>query len=106
MSKRVVLILTHDAALDLKEVASLMRPPVRVRFLHRFALVLVAPEVLDEVATYCLRMGQLNATRYFTDVLDIWFAAGMDGRAPRRRNRFYLLTRKDREHLSREALSW
>lgn len=106
MEKKVVLLMTHEAARDLAEYALLMRPRLRVRFLHRFALVLAAPQVLDEVASYCLRIGRLDYTRFLRDVLDIWLAAGMDGIAPRRRNRFNLLTRQTRECLSKEALSW
>ena len=104
--KMVVLLMTHEAARDLAEYALLMRPRLRVRYLHRIALVLAAPPVLDEVASYCLRVGRLDFTRYLRDVLDIWLAADMEGRAPRRRNRFDLLTRKSRECLSKEALSW
>ena len=106
MEKKVVLLMTHEAAQDLAEYALLMRPRLRVRYLHRIALVLAAPQVLDEVASYCLRVGRLDFTRYLRDVLDIWLAADMDGIAPRRRNRFDLLTRKSRECLSEEALSW
>lgn len=106
MEKKVVLIMTHEAARDLAEYALLMRPRLRVRYLHRIALVLAAPQVLDEVASYCLLVGRVDFTRYLRDVLDIWLAADMDGIAPRRRNRFDLLTRKSRECLSEEALSW
>ena len=104
--KKVVLLMTHEAARDLKEYALLMRPRLRVRYLHRIALVLAAPQVLDEVASYCLRDGRLEFKRYLEDVLDIWLAADMEGIAPRRRNRFDLSTRKSRECLSEEALSW
>lgn len=106
MEKKVVLLMTHDAARDLEEYAFLMRPRLRVRYLHRIALVLAAPQVLDEVASYCLRVGRLDCTRYLRDVLDIWLAADMEGRAPRRRNRFDLATSKSRNSLSEEALSW
>ena len=106
MEKKVVLLMTHEAAQDLAEYALLMRPRLRVRYLQRIALVLAAPQVLDEVASYCLRVGRLDFTRYLRDVLDIWLAADMEGIAPRRRNRFDLLTRKSRECLSEEALSW
>lgn len=106
MEKKVVLLMTHEAARDLAEYALLMRPRLRVRFLHRFALVLAAPQVLDEVASYCLRVGRLDFTRYLLDVLDIWLVADMEGNAPRRRNRFNLLTRKSREGLREEVLSW
>lgn len=106
MEKKVVLLMTHEAARDLAEYALLMRPRLRVRYLHRIALVLAAPQVLDEVASYCLRVGRLDVTRYLQDVLDTWLAADMDGIAPRRRNRFDLSTRKSRECLSKEALSW
>lgn len=106
MEKKVVLLMTHDAARDLAEYALLMRPRLRVRYLHRIALVLAAPQVLDEVASYCLRVGRLDFTRYLRDVLDIWLAADMDGIAPRRRNRFNLSSRKSRECLSEEVLSW
>ena len=104
--KKVVLLMTHEAARDLKEYALLMRPRLRVRFLHRFALVLAAPPVLGEVASYCLRVGRLDFTRYLSDVLDIWLAADMEGNAPRRRNRFNLSTRQSREDLRKEVLSW
>lgn len=107
MEKKVVLLMTHDAARDLAEYALLMRPRLRVRYLHRFALVLAAPQVLDELASYCLRVvGRLDFTRYLRDVLDIWLAADIDGIAPRRRNRFDLSTRQSRESLSKEVLSW
>lgn len=106
MEKKVVLLMTHEAARDLAEYTLLMRPRLRVRYLHRIALVLAAPQVLDEVASYCLRVGRLDFTRYLQDVLDIWLAADMDGIAPHRRNRFDLSTRKSRECLSEEALSW
>ena len=106
MEKRVVLLMTHGAARDLAEYALLMRPRLRVRYLHRGALVLAAPQVLDEVASYCLRVGRLDVTQYLLDILDIWLAADMDGDAPRRRNRFNLLTRQSRESLSKEVLSW
>ena len=106
MEKKVVLLMTHEAARDLKDYALLMRPRLRVRFLHRFALVLAAPLVLTDVASYCLRVGRPDFTRYLLDVLDIWDAADMGGNAPRRRNRFDLVTRQSRENLRKEALSW
>ena len=106
MKKKVVLLMTHEAARDLKEYALLMRPRLRVRFMRRGALVLAAPQVLDELASYCLRVGRLDITQYLLDVLDIWLAADMDGNAPRRRNRFDLLTRQSREDLRKEVLLW
>ena len=106
MEKKVVLLMSHEAARDLADYALLMRPRVRVRYLRRIALVLAAPQVLDEVASYCLRDGRLKFKRYLEDVLDIWLAADMEGIAPRRRNRFDLSTRRARESLREEALSW
>ena len=106
MEKKVVLLMTHEAARDLAEYALLMRPRLRVRYLHRIALVLAAPQVLDEVASYCLRVGRLDFSAYLLDVLDIWLAADMDGIAPRRRNRFNLATRKSRDSLRKEVLAW
>lgn len=106
IEKKVVLLMTHEAARDLEEYAFLMRPRLRVRYLHRSALVLAAPQVLDEVASYCMRIGRLDFNRYLSDVLDIWLAADMEGHSPRRRNRFDLSTRQSRESLSKEVLSW
>ena len=106
MEKKVVLLMTHEAARDLAEYALLMRPRLRVRYLHRIALVLAAPQVLDEVASYCLRDGRLDFKRYLEEVLDIWLAADMEGIAPRRRNRFDLSTRQSRAALREEVLSW
>lgn len=106
MEKKVVLLMTHEAARDLAEYALLMRPRLRVRNLHRFALVLAAPQVLDDVASYCLRIGMLDWNQYLLDILNIWLAADLEGDAPRRRNRFDLRTRKSREYLWKEALSW
>lgn len=106
MKKKVILLMTHEAARDLADYALLMRPRLRVRYLHRSALVLAAPQVLDDVMSYCMQIGRLDFNRYLSDVLDIWLAADMEGSAPRRRNRFDLSTRKSRESLSKEVLSW
>ena len=106
MEKKVVLLMSHEGARDLADYALLMRPRLRVRYLRRIALVLAAPQVLDEVASYCLEDGRLNFKRYLEDVLDIWLAADMEGIAPRRRNRFDLSTRQSRKNLREEVLSW
>lgn len=106
MTKKVVLLMTHEAARDLAEYALLMRPRLRVRFMRRSALVLAAPQVLDDVASYCMRIGRLDFTRYLSDVLDIWLAADMEGDAPRRKNRFDLSTRQSRYDLTKEVLLW